>query len=85
MKPFVYFVLVIITLALFGGCSNSDDMGKIPPNPSTEKDTVVIVKKDTIIIEKRDTTEVFVPSIDKIVFRCADNPYQLNNDVVCDI
>jgi len=85
MKPFVYFVLVIIALTLFGGCSNSDDTGKIPSNPSAEKDTVVIVKKDTIVIQNKDTTEVFAPSIDKIVFRCMDNPYQLNGDVVCDI
>lgn len=85
MKSFVYFVLVIIALTLFGGCSNSDDTGKIPSNPSAEKDTVVIVKKDTIVIQNKDTTEVFAPSIDKIVFRCMDNPYQLNGDVVCDI
>ena len=37
------------------------------------------------MIQNKDTTEVFAPSIDKIVFRCMDNPYQLNGDVVCDI
>lgn len=71
-----YFFFFIFLLCLFYGCSHSD-VNEIAPSAKT----------DTTDVVKKDTAEVFVPTpvIESICFRCADNPYQLNDDVECNI
>lgn len=76
-----HFLLIFIVsiFALFA-CADSDEKENDPtPPPAPEPVPEKVIDVPT------DTVESVVPSLSSVVFRYDDNPYQLNDDVICDI
>lgn len=66
------FVVMVFSLFVIFGCADSEEKEVAPMPPAT------------VIPETEDTVDV-TPALTSVVFRWDDNPYQLNDDVACDL
>lgn len=69
--------LVLFPLLLIGGCSDSSEQDEPP--------TIPVDKKEQPVDSVQDSIETVSPLLTSFVFRCENNAYQLNDDVVCEI
>ena len=70
-------------LGIFFGCADSEE--KREPQPYIPASPSIPSPDSTDVTPSVDSVETVIPLLTRFVFRCDENPYQLQEDVVCDI
>ena len=76
MKKSNFFLGVILSsLVLTAGCTSSSETEEVVPSPS----------EPSMMDGDSASVEVVAPSLVSVTFKCDANPYQLGEDITCDI
>ena len=70
-------------LGIFFGCADSEERRE--PQPYIPSSPSIPSSDSTDVAPSADSVETVIPLLTKFVFRCDENPYQLQEDVVCNI